>query len=85
MRPESYISANGARTLSVFDVEVNEHLRIYNVMFREMPSGERRILAPNAFGKRSCTFSLALAQALTKQAQAEYSKMEAESLARRAA
>jgi hypothetical protein len=52
-----------------FDVEIDDHLRIYNLQLRHTPAGLRTI-APNARGKHAVTFHPILADKITKAAEA---------------
>ena len=75
IRPEPPGFGN-AKTIARFDVEVNEHLRIYNIGLRQIDDGTRRVCAPNAYGKHSATFSPELAKLLAKLASEAYKPYE---------
>ncbi|MEO4000332.1 hypothetical protein [Mesorhizobium sp. CAU 1732] len=57
------------KVLATFDVEIGDHLRIYNLQLRQSPAGLRTI-APNACGKHAATFHPVLAEQITKAAEA---------------
>jgi hypothetical protein len=59
----------GAKTLAYFDVEMGEHLRLYNLQLRQTPVGLRTV-APNACGKHAATFHPTLAEQITAAAAA---------------
>lgn len=47
--------------LAEFDLQIGQHLRLFNLTIRRLPNGHYRIFAPNAYGKHSATFAPALA------------------------
>jgi hypothetical protein len=59
--------AAGPKTLAYFDVEIGDHLRIYNLQLRDTPVGLRTV-APNACGKHAATFHPALAAKISEAA-----------------
>ncbi|KHJ54536.1 hypothetical protein LA66_13970 [Aureimonas altamirensis] len=59
----------GGKTLAVFDVEISEHLRIYNLLLRSTPAGARTI-APKAAGKHAASFHPVLAEQISAAAVA---------------
>jgi len=85
IRPDGYRTANGSKTLALFDLEVTGGIRIYNIAYRELPNGEKRVIAPNAHGKRAATFDLPTARELTRMAAIAYSDMGAKAFDRSAA
>lgn len=56
--------------VAVFDLQIGEHLRIYNLTLRRLPNDRHRVLAPNAWGKHSASFHPALAEQITAAAVA---------------
>jgi hypothetical protein len=60
----------GTKTLAHFDVEISEHLRLYNLTLRETGTGKLRTIAPNAAGKHCATFHPVLAEQITRAAAA---------------
>ena len=69
MRILSIRPAAGTKTLAYFDVEISEHLRLYNLQLREIPGGMRTV-APTAAGKHAATFHPILAERITQAAAA---------------
>lgn len=60
----------GPSAIACFDVELSEHLRLYNLVLRRTPDGRTRTYAPNAAGKHVATFHPILAQQITDAAVA---------------
>ena len=58
------------RDAAMFDIQIGQDLRLYNLILRAAGGGRFRILAPNAFGKHSATFAPQLAAEITKAAVA---------------
>lgn len=69
MRIISIRPTAGSKTLAYFDVEMGEHLRLYNLQLRQTPVGLRTV-APNACGKHAATFHPILAEQITTAAAA---------------
>ena len=65
--------AVGPKTLAYFDVEIGEHLRIYNLMLRRTDDGKLRTVAPNACGKHAATFHPVLGEQISQAAAAALS------------
>lgn len=61
---------NGPSAIAHFDVEISEHLRLYNLVLRKTPDGRLRTYAPNACGKHTATFHPFLAKQITEAATA---------------
>ncbi|MBN9029107.1 MAG: hypothetical protein J0I23_04820 [Rhizobiales bacterium] len=57
------------REAVIFDIQIGDHLRLYNLSLRECGNGYR-VIAPNAFGKHSATFTPTLAEQITRAAVA---------------
>lgn len=58
------------RDAAMFDIQIGQGLRLYNLILRDAGGGRFRILAPNAFGKHSATFAPQLAEQITQAAVA---------------
>ncbi len=43
----------GSTVLARFDLELNDHLRLYNLALRQRPGDRSWTVAPNAFGERT--------------------------------
>ncbi|MGY6568519.1 MAG: hypothetical protein ACXIVE_05940 [Salinarimonas sp.] len=69
MRILSIRPAAGTKTLAYFDVEISEHLRLYNLQLRAIPMGMRTV-APNACGKHAASFHPILGEQITQAAAA---------------
>lgn len=50
-------SPPGSATLARFDLELNDHLRLYNLALRQSGDGPAHVVAPNAFQQRVAGFS----------------------------
>ena len=61
---------HGSGLLAVFDVEMNEHLRLYNLELRRAPNGRVRTFAPKAGPKHAASFHPFLAEQMTRAAEA---------------
>ncbi|WP_028748012.1 hypothetical protein [Rhizobium mesoamericanum] len=55
---------------ALFDLQFGPNLRIFNLALRRFSDGRYRVLAPNAFGKHSASFTPELAIEITKAALA---------------
>ncbi|MCP3412739.1 hypothetical protein NLM16_01340 [Bradyrhizobium brasilense] len=58
----------GGSTLARFDLELNEHLRLYNLGLRQRGNGRCWTVAPNAFQERTAGFSASFNKALAELA-----------------
>lgn len=58
--------------LALFDLQLNDQTRLYNLRLAKLPGGRRRTFAPSAHGARTATFSPALAQQITRAASTAY-------------
>lgn len=56
--------------LAHFDVELTEHLRLFNLTLRPSKEGSLRAFAPKAGGKHAATFHPILAQQIIEAAKA---------------
>ncbi|WP_172350848.1 hypothetical protein [Mesorhizobium sp. NZP2298] len=62
--------AAGSRTLAYFDLEIDGHLRIFNLALRTNRLGQLRTVAPQACGKHAVTFLPAFAEQISQAAAA---------------
>jgi hypothetical protein len=60
--------AAGTKVVAHFDVEVDEHLRMFNLELRQMPDGQLRSFAPKSSGKHAASFHPSLATEITRAA-----------------
>lgn len=74
-RAPSGVSAN---ILAHFDVELTPEIRLYNLALRQYPDGNRSVAAPNAFSRRTATFSTDLAVRLTTAAATAFKELNAD-------
>lgn len=72
------------KVAAVFDVEIDCHLRLFNLQLRQTPTGHRTV-APNARGKHAATFHPELASEITKAAEAALGSHAADVRSRQAA
>lgn len=70
MRILSIRPTAGPKVLAYFDLEVSEHLRIFNLMLRRGGDGKVRTIAPNACGKHAASFHPELAEQISQAAAA---------------
>ncbi|WP_165405337.1 hypothetical protein [Bradyrhizobium genosp. SA-3] len=61
-------SPPGSTTLARFDLQLNDHLRLYNLGLRQRGDEPARVIAPNAFQQRVATFSPSFNKALAELA-----------------
>jgi hypothetical protein len=59
--------------IALFDIEITEHLRLFNVALTRNSAGELRSFAPDARGKRAATFHPTLGRMITDAAVAALS------------
>lgn len=72
-----YPGGSRRRELAKFSVEIDDDLRLCNLRLLEEPSGQRLVFGPTVFGGgRSATFSLRMAQALTRLASIAYDELK---------
>ncbi|MCP1764990.1 MULTISPECIES: hypothetical protein [Bradyrhizobium] len=64
MRP----SPPGSATLARFDLQLNDHLRLYNLGLRQRGDEPAHVIAPNAFQQRVAGFSASFNKALAELA-----------------
>lgn len=58
----------GTATLARFDLELNDHLRLYNLALRQRGDEPAHVCAPNAFQERVAGFSAPFNKALSELA-----------------
>jgi hypothetical protein len=58
----------GSTTLARFDLELNEHLRLFNLALRQRGEEPVHVCAPNAFNERVAGFSPPFNKALAELA-----------------
>lgn len=58
----------GSATLARFDLELNDHLRLFNLALRQRGSEAAHVCAPNAFNERVAGFSAPFNRALAELA-----------------
>ncbi|MGY4333369.1 hypothetical protein ACVWWG_007786 [Bradyrhizobium sp. LB7.2] len=61
-------SPPGSTTLARFDLELNNHLRLYNLALRQRGDEPAHVMAPNAFQERTAGFSSSFNKALAELA-----------------
>ncbi|MET4296741.1 hypothetical protein ACVW1A_007908 [Bradyrhizobium sp. LB1.3] len=59
---------SGGSTLARFDLELNDHLRLYNLALRQRGDEPAHVMAPNAFQERTAGFSPSFNKALAELA-----------------
>lgn len=74
-----------SNTLAYFDAEVSPELRLYNLVLRQYPDGNRRTAAPNAHGRHTATFAPTLGERLTNAATIALRSLQANEANRNAA
>lgn len=58
----------GSATLARFDLQLNDHLKLYNLALRQRGDDPAHVCAPNAFGERVAGFSASFNKALAELA-----------------
>jgi hypothetical protein len=58
----------GSTTLARFDLELNDHLRLFNLALRQRGDEPAHVCAPNAFNERVAGFSASFNKALAELA-----------------
>lgn len=58
----------GSATLARFDLELNNHLRLFNLALRQRGDEPAHVMAPNAFNERVAGFSASFNRALAELA-----------------
>ncbi|MCA1399135.1 hypothetical protein [Bradyrhizobium sp. BRP56] len=71
-------SPPGGSTLARFDLELNEHLRLYNLGLRQRANGRCWTVAPNAFHERTAAFGEQFNRAISDMALAALVELPAD-------
>lgn len=58
----------GGSTIARFDLELNDHLKLFNLALRQRGDEPAHVLAPNAFQERTAGFSASFSKALAELA-----------------
>ena len=58
----------GSSTLARFDLELNQHIRLFNLALRQRGDEPAHVMAPNAFQERTAGFSASFNKALAELA-----------------
>lgn len=61
----------GSTTLARFDLELNDHLKLYNLALRQRPGERSWTVAPNAFSERTAAFGEQFNRAISDLALAK--------------
>jgi hypothetical protein len=67
----------GSATLARFDLELNDHLRLYNLALRQRPGDLTWTVAPNAFQERTAAFGTEFNRAISDLALAKLLELPA--------
>ncbi|MGY3117924.1 hypothetical protein ACVWXQ_001861 [Bradyrhizobium sp. S3.14.4] len=68
----------GGSTLARFDLELNDHLRLYNLALRQRPGDRSWTVAPNAFSERTAAFGEQFNRAISDMALAALMELPAD-------
>lgn len=69
LKPAVHPGGGTVRLVAEFDLELSDAVRLYALRLMEAPSGRHLVYAPNANGgRRTATFSSAMATAITQVA-----------------
>ncbi|PDT72706.1 hypothetical protein [Bradyrhizobium sp. C9] len=71
-------SPPGGSTLARFDLELNDHLRLYNLALRQRGEGRCWTVAPNAFHERTAAFGEQFNRAISDLALAALMELPAD-------
>ena len=73
VEPVANQGGGGMRVLAFFDLTLNPDVKMYGLRLMEAPDGRRIVYSPNANGgRRTATFSPAMASAITAAAIAKF-------------
>jgi hypothetical protein len=75
-------SPPGSTTLARFDLELNDHLRLFNLALRQRGDEPAHVIAPNAFQQRVAGFSASFNGALAKLALSSLMELQTNDRAR---
>ncbi|MET4210616.1 hypothetical protein [Bradyrhizobium sp. LA2.1] len=70
-------SPPGSTTLARFDLQLNEHLRLFNLALRQRGDDHCWTVAPNAFGERTAAFGEQFNRAISDMALAALMELPA--------
>ncbi|MDE5459833.1 hypothetical protein [Bradyrhizobium sp. CSS354] len=71
-------SPPGSTTLARFDLQLNDHLRLYNLGLRQSGKGRCWTVAPNAFSERTAAFGEQFNRAISDMALAALMELPAD-------
>ncbi|EJN04487.1 hypothetical protein PMI41_02128 [Phyllobacterium sp. YR531] len=77
MRILSIRALTGTGALARFDLELNEHVRLFGLLLKKFPDGRYRTHAPNSCGKHVASFHPVIASQITDAAVAALSERTA--------
>ncbi|MEP7457078.1 hypothetical protein [Phyllobacterium sp. SB3] len=77
MRILSIRALTGTGALARFDLELNEHVRLFGLLLKKFPDGKYRTHAPNSCGKHVASFHPVIAEQITRAAVAALSERTA--------
>jgi hypothetical protein len=68
----------GSATLARFDLELNQHIRLFNLALRQRPGDLTWTVAPNAFQERTAAFGTEFNRAISDLALAKLLELPAD-------
>jgi hypothetical protein len=68
----------GSTTLARFDLQLNDHLKLYNLALRQRPGDRAWTVAPNAFNERTAAFGSDFNRAISDLALAKFLELQAD-------
>jgi hypothetical protein len=68
----------GSATLARFDLQLNEHLKLFNLALRRRPGDRSWTVAPNAFNERTAAFGTEFNKAISDLALAKLLELSAD-------
>ncbi|MCA6098849.1 hypothetical protein [Bradyrhizobium australafricanum] len=68
---------SGSTTLARFDLELNEHISLFNLALRQRPGDRSWTVAPNAFHERTAAFGEQFNRAISDMALAALMELPA--------
>ncbi|MBH5371482.1 hypothetical protein [Bradyrhizobium glycinis] len=71
-------SPPGSATLARFDLELNDHLKLFNLALRQRPGARSWTVAPNAFGERTAALGEQFNRAISDMAFAALMELHAD-------
>lgn len=77
LKPVADRGGGSMRLLALFDLELDDRLRLFGLRLMEAMGGKRIVYAPNANGgRRMATFSSSLAEQITAAAILEFERQD---------